>query len=168
MPENSKKTLMFGVRLHFSVKSSWSRNFVYVKSVSPFNLTEFSNVNKAAKLSFFTANQGRSFFRDSLFRHLKTEIELGNGRKINLPELGLKLGRRICSLSNKLKIRCFDWFARLCNFLWKLWPKKSFTCQFFTMLDTQLKTAIIPCYYQKLCTKYRFFSFIAKFFKCFS
>ena len=123
MPENSKKTLMFGVRLHFSVKSSWSRNFVYVKSVSPFNLTEFSNVNKAAKLSFFTANQGRSFFRDSLFRHLKTEIELGNGRKINLPELGLKLGRRICSLSNKLKIRCFDWFARLCNFLWKLWPK---------------------------------------------
>ena len=99
---------MFGVRLHFSVKSSWSSNFVYVKSVSPFNLTEFSNVNKAAKLSFFTANQGRSFFRDSLFRHLKTEIELGNGRKINLPELGLKLGRRICSLSNKLKIRCFD------------------------------------------------------------
>ena len=37
--------------------------------------------------------------------------------------VGLKLGRRICSLSNKLKIRCFDWFARLCNFLWKLWPK---------------------------------------------
>ena len=56
---------------------------VYRQSISQ----NFWNVNKAAKLSFFTANQGRSFFRDSLFRHLKTEIELGNGRKINLPEL---------------------------------------------------------------------------------
>ena len=115
---------MFGVRLHFSVKSSWSRNFVYVKSVSPFNLTEFSNVNKAAKLSFFTANQGRSFFPGFFVSAFKDRNRNRKWKKNQFTwTVGLKLGRRICSLSNKLKIRCFDWFARLCNFLWKLWPK---------------------------------------------
>lgn len=74
MPENSKKTLSLG-SLYILLSILVGQAILFTSKVYRQSISQnFWNVNKAAKLSFFTANQGRSFFRDSLFRHLKPTL----------------------------------------------------------------------------------------------
>ena len=148
MPENSKKTLSLGSHLHSSVNSSWSSNIVYVKSVSPVNFTEFLERKQSCQIILFHSKSRTFFFPGFFVSAFKDRNRIRKWEKNQFTwTVGLKLGRRICSLSNKLKIRCFDWFARLCNFLWKLWPK-NLSLVNSLLCSTQLKTALIPCYYQ--------------------
>ena len=57
---------------------------------------------------------------------------------------------------------CVKMVHNLEIFYGKTGRKKSFTCQFFTMLDCLLKTALMPCYSIWDLTNSNYFCFIAK------